>query len=226
MRRLCRTFEPHQMDFDHRDPPAKAFGLTTPTALGTSRERLLLEVAKCDVICAVCHRIRTRVQHQRRLRERPSSGSSQGLAQRRRRWTWHAQVLDELRQVACADCGGRFPPCAMDFDHREDRDFPRALSAPDGWNPTASVYRNCRGRQVGRRTRSKERVCRTAAGVLPVPLRLGHVADATSSKEADDDRDSNDVRSPGQARTGHSSAHGAGQRPHLVRDFGRECGGA
>ena len=116
------TFETHQMDFDHRDPSAKAFGLTTPTALGTSRERLLLEVAKCDVICAVCHRIRTRVQHQRRLRERHSSGTSQGLAQRRRRWTWHAQVLDELRQVACADCGGRFPPCAMDFDHREDRE--------------------------------------------------------------------------------------------------------
>ena len=115
-------FDPQQMDFDHRDPSAKAFGLTTPTALGSSRDRLILEVAKCDVICAVCHRIRTRVQHQRRLRERPSSGSSKYLERRRRLWNWHAQVLDELRQVPCADCGERFPPCAMDFDHREGSD--------------------------------------------------------------------------------------------------------
>ena len=61
-------------------------------------------------------------QHQQRLRERPSSGSSKDLERRRRLWNWHAQVLDELRQVPCADCGERFPPCAMDFDHRDGTD--------------------------------------------------------------------------------------------------------
>jgi hypothetical protein len=38
-------------------------------------------------------------------------------------------MLDELRDVPCADCGGRFPPCAMDFDHR------------DGSSKTAGVTR-------------------------------------------------------------------------------------
>ena len=119
VRRLRRDLRPTT---DGLRPPrsvGEGIGLTTPTALGSSRDRLILEVAKCDVICAVCHRIRTRVQHQRRLRERPSSGSSKYLERRRRLWNWHAQVLDELRQVPCADCGERFPPCAMDFDHRE-----------------------------------------------------------------------------------------------------------
>jgi hypothetical protein len=116
------TFEPFQMDFDHRDPAAKSFRLTSPTALGSSRDRLLAEVAKGEVVCAVCHRIRTRAQHQERTRNRQAIGTSRGLEQRRRRWTLHARMLDDLRRVRCADCGERFPPCAMDFDHREATD--------------------------------------------------------------------------------------------------------
>lgn len=38
---------------------------------------------------------------------------------KRRRWRAQAAILDELRDVPCQDCGGRFPPCAMDFDHRD-----------------------------------------------------------------------------------------------------------
>jgi hypothetical protein len=26
-------------------------------------------------------------------------------------------LLDKIREVPCADCGGRFPPVCMDFDH-------------------------------------------------------------------------------------------------------------
>ena len=91
-------FEPFQMDFDHRDPVVKSFRLTSPTALGSSRARLLAEVAKCDVVCAVCHRIRTRAQHRERLRNRLATGTSKGLEQRRRRWTLHAEMLDDLRR--------------------------------------------------------------------------------------------------------------------------------
>jgi hypothetical protein len=28
-----------------------------------------------------------------------------------------SQRVNELKNRPCADCGGRFPPCAMDFDH-------------------------------------------------------------------------------------------------------------
>jgi hypothetical protein len=117
-----RRFEPYQMDFDHRDPSAKSFGLTSPTALGTSRDRLMAEVAKCDVVCAVCHRLRTRAQHQERLRRRSIGGGSKYLERKRRHWPEHAALLNRLRRVPCADCGGRYPACAMDFDHREGSD--------------------------------------------------------------------------------------------------------
>src|SRR4029079_13877073 len=112
-----RTFAPYQMDYDHRDPWTKSFRLTSGAALGASMERLLAELAKCDVVCAVCHRIRTLAQHRERLRLRTSVGTSRRLDERRRRWTEHGRLLDQLRDRPCVDCGGRFPPCAMDFDH-------------------------------------------------------------------------------------------------------------
>ncbi len=112
-----RNFAPHQMDFDHRDPLLKAFGLTTSRAMLVSRNDLLAEVAKCDVVCANCHRLRTWRGH--REGRVGSSGSSKYLDRKRAGWRAHARLLDELRDGPCADCGGRFPPCAMDFDHRD-----------------------------------------------------------------------------------------------------------
>ena len=43
------------MDFDHRDPTAKRFNVSEAV-----RARAVLEeAAKCDVVCANCHRLRT-----------------------------------------------------------------------------------------------------------------------------------------------------------------------
>ena len=53
------TFPPWVMDFDHRDPRAKSFSLAAGHALLKSRELLLAEIAKCDIVCANCHAVRT-----------------------------------------------------------------------------------------------------------------------------------------------------------------------
>lgn len=45
------------MDFDHRPGEIKEFGIGNSP--NTSWERILKEAAKCDVVCANCHRIRT-----------------------------------------------------------------------------------------------------------------------------------------------------------------------
>jgi hypothetical protein len=45
-------------------------------------------------------------------------GVSKRLDEKRAYWRRQAAMLDRLRDVPCADCGGRFPPCSMDFDHR------------------------------------------------------------------------------------------------------------
>jgi hypothetical protein len=106
------------MDFDHRDPTTKSFALSGKCQL-KSEETLLREVAKCDVVCANCHRLRT--QHQRasfqwswpKGGDSPRSGAKTAIRLRQ------AELLTRLRSVPCIDCGGDFPPFVMEFDHRE-----------------------------------------------------------------------------------------------------------
>jgi hypothetical protein len=46
------------LDFDHRDPSAKSYNVIV-LAAHKPWNRVLLEIAKCDVRCANCHRKRT-----------------------------------------------------------------------------------------------------------------------------------------------------------------------
>jgi hypothetical protein len=55
----CNISYPHfVMDFDHRDPKTKSMNVS---AFGDhlSYKKLDEEIAKCDLVCANCHRIRT-----------------------------------------------------------------------------------------------------------------------------------------------------------------------
>jgi hypothetical protein len=111
-------FAGHQMDFDHRDPTQKKFRLTSSSVALKSKAALLQEAAKCDVVCANCHRMRTRKQHRARLAGHTLSTKPR-TADQRTRWRHRLDLLDQLRSVPCADCDGVFPECAMDFDHRD-----------------------------------------------------------------------------------------------------------
>jgi hypothetical protein len=51
------TFHPVAMDFDHRDGTIKLFDVGT--SMQRNWEMILAEIAKCDVVCSNCHRIRT-----------------------------------------------------------------------------------------------------------------------------------------------------------------------
>ena len=63
-------FPPYCMDFDHRDNELKLGNVTDIARSWRSLKALLLEIEKCDVVCAVCHRKRT---HRRELRARRKS---------------------------------------------------------------------------------------------------------------------------------------------------------
>ena len=54
-------YEPCQMDFDHRDPSTKIDSVASLTGDG-GMTKILLEIAKCDLVCANCHRLRTQRQ--------------------------------------------------------------------------------------------------------------------------------------------------------------------
>lgn len=63
------TFPPCVMDFHHRDPSTKAFGLSVGECASRSTTDVMAEIAKCDLLCANCHRI---VEHE----EQPARDSS------------------------------------------------------------------------------------------------------------------------------------------------------
>lgn len=46
------------MDFDHRDAATKQHTVTRMVGRATM-DAILAEVAKCDIVCANCHRLRT-----------------------------------------------------------------------------------------------------------------------------------------------------------------------
>lgn len=50
-----QSFPPYVMDFDHLDPSTKLRGVAWLRSERAIRE----EAAKCEVVCANCHRIRT-----------------------------------------------------------------------------------------------------------------------------------------------------------------------
>ena len=112
--------EPHQMDFDHRDPSTNSFQVTDSRL--RSRERLLAEIAKCDIVCANCHAIRTYALQAQRKAQRRANGTISMSPRRVRQWTTEAHRRDlllSLRDRPCIDCGHRFPPFIMQFDHRD-----------------------------------------------------------------------------------------------------------
>lgn len=53
-------YPPYVMDFDHRVRRTKVAGISQMINLhGYSKEKILMEIEKCDLVCANCHRIRT-----------------------------------------------------------------------------------------------------------------------------------------------------------------------
>lgn len=85
---------------------------------GAPEERLAEELAKCVVVCASCHRVRTatRASAFRVLGEQCASWPQKSPSQRRAM----RFVLNELCARECVDCGERRLPC-LDFDHLRDK---------------------------------------------------------------------------------------------------------
>ena len=79
-----REYPPYVMDFDHRPGTVKKFGLAAQaTRYHRTEADILAEAAKCDVVCANCHRVRTFTRDKRC----PVVNSNE-LARRQSGWTW------------------------------------------------------------------------------------------------------------------------------------------
>lgn len=108
------TFHYCQMDFDHRDPSQKKKPISRLHQAGM--KTLLEEIAKCDLVCANCHRDRTQKQA-----EETRIDTSRMTDRQRRQQESHEFVNSLKDGKKCADCGLPHPYWRLDFDHREGK---------------------------------------------------------------------------------------------------------
>ena len=81
--------QPQQMDIDHLNPREKKICLSTSTLAHSTPEDIIKEIAKCQMVCANCHRlISTRAQHQKEshtyltMGEESFTGHPKGILER------------------------------------------------------------------------------------------------------------------------------------------------
>lgn len=113
----CSAPEYAGLDFHHRDPATKRFGLAAN--MTRTMAALVREVEQCDLLCARCH-----VLHELGVRRRdgpPATPAERQRAMRRARLA----VLVERRGGECVSC--RWAPAtraeygALDFHHRDPK---------------------------------------------------------------------------------------------------------
>lgn len=90
------------MEFHHRDPCDKELGVGNMMTM--SDARIEAEIAKCDVMCANCHR---EVEH---YNEPPVADKYHAKAKK---------LVDEAKNMPCMNCGISFPAYVMDLHHRD-----------------------------------------------------------------------------------------------------------
>jgi hypothetical protein len=131
----CGTSDIAILEFDHRDPREKRYDISSQVQYAVSWVAILREIAKCDVVCANCHRRRTARQfgwskllglEDPVLPALPKRGTPtyeriksvrSCLARRHRN---RAYIYNYLHEHPCVLCG-EADPVVLDFDHLRDK---------------------------------------------------------------------------------------------------------
>lgn len=87
----------------------KIEALSGLVARHATEEKILAEVQKCEVVCVLCHRLRTEKRTIRNAVGKQAIRRKEGL-----------EFIRSLKDGPCLDCGKSFAPCQMDFDHRPE----------------------------------------------------------------------------------------------------------
>jgi hypothetical protein len=127
----CHRFFPYYvLDLSHRDPNTKSKHSRSNrnNIYSVTGARRLLTL--CDVLCAVCHRIRTseNKDHLHNFVSPPKgrTGKQKPCFYRkleRRRQNLVSAIDKAKTDKPCTDCGDFYPAVAMDFDHLENKEI-------------------------------------------------------------------------------------------------------
>jgi hypothetical protein len=114
----CGTSNPVVLEFNHVNPATKTANICDMIHFRVSPDRIKLEIAKCEVLCANCHQRHTtsqRLTHYKLAfgRAGQMQFASGRMAPDRRNISI---VLERLSEAACVDCG-LADPLVLQFDH-------------------------------------------------------------------------------------------------------------
>lgn len=102
------VYLPFCMEYDHvRGTKRWALGKMA----NHRRDAVLEEIAKCDLVCCACHRVRTQLRNTHGKHLGPMAVWSSNRLLNFRNW------IAMLKAKPCMDCGRVRPSVAMDFDH-------------------------------------------------------------------------------------------------------------
>lgn len=101
--RVCGETDPACLDFHHPDEVEKEMAVTEMITYGYGREHLREEMAKCDVLCANCHRV-----------EHHANGRDE---KRKHLRTW---LAERKATAGCLRCGERIPHSLV-FHHVDEK---------------------------------------------------------------------------------------------------------
>ena len=107
---ICgKKFPPIAMDLYHRDNSDRKFRISEAKRLIYNIDKLIQEINKCDVYCAICRKI---VETEEAIKQRDPSKLSKKRKRRLLR-----DLVSGIKNKPCVDCGKIFPPYAMELDH-------------------------------------------------------------------------------------------------------------
>lgn len=101
-----KSYPPRAMDFDHRSEEVKRMTIGESAAKGWSLATIGAEIAKCDIVCAACHRTRTFNRYDR-------NGQSRTV----KRIRTLQSIVSQFKMRPCIDCGIQRQPHQTDLHH-------------------------------------------------------------------------------------------------------------
>ena len=125
---LC--FPPVCMDFHHVEGKYVEIAhlITWDYSLNTIRR----EIAKCVLLCACCHRLRSVPMRPPQLSDPPTLSSKPLTTLQKRRFS-RRRLVAALKTEPCSDCGRSYPAPAMDFHHQYGKRYNVATLAEVGF---------------------------------------------------------------------------------------------
>jgi len=90
-------YGPHVLQFDHRDPSKKHMNVSDMIGRGYAWKKIVIEIEKCDVVCANCHAERTFRTRGRKKAKAPGGNRPEPSTEKERDEQILQETLEEMR---------------------------------------------------------------------------------------------------------------------------------